>query len=398
MRIAMITPGLLPVPAVKGGAVEVLIEYLIEGNENLKQHNIDLYTIANEEIRNCEYKYTNIIPVDIRKKTQIINKLTNMIYNIFGIKKWRTSFGRELVKLLNSQVYDMIIIHNNLMAYRDIYEKTNNKNNLVYVAHNDVNDGDENHLIIAKLIGRTASQILAVSEYTMNNFKEICENAKIDVLYNCIDLEKYSHRITSQERECLRNKYGISEKDFVFIYSGRIDIYKGVLELIQAFKKLEQKNTKLLIVGASWFDNENIKDEYAHKLYDESEMVKENIVFTGFIRPDEMPIMYQIADCLVVPSIWEEPFGVVALEGMASKLPLIVTNSGGLVEIVDEKCAFVVDKNKNLVKELSATMEKVSKDSIRAKEVAYLGYKKVYSVPEYDKENYYKVFCRKIEK
>jgi glycosyltransferase involved in cell wall biosynthesis len=51
-------------------------------------------------------------------------------------------------------------------------------------------------------------------------------------------------------------------------------------------------------------------------------------------------------DVLVVPSLWDEPFGLVAVEGMARRLPVVVTRSGGLQEIVaDGETGFVVDKS-----------------------------------------------------
>ena len=396
MKIAMITPGLLPVPAVKGGAVEVLIEYLLEGNEKYKQHTIELYTVPSDEISAEKYQHTNIIQVQVKKTTQIINKLGNYFYKIFGIKKWRTSFGRELVKLLRNKEYDLIIFHNNLMAYRDVYEKTRHKEKLVYVVHNNVNDGDENHIIIANLIVRTARKVLAVSRYTMQNFQEVCESVSIDVLYNCIDLERYSHRILADEREELRQKYGINEKDFVFIYSGRIDVYKGVLELVQAFKQFQRREAKLLIVGASWFDDIKGDNPYLKQLQSEAECIKEHIIFTGFIKPSEMHRMYQISDCLVIPSVWEEPFGVVALEGMASKLPLIITNSGGLTEIVDEQCAIIVDKNHNLVYNLEQSMNAILCDKEKAKKMGESGYEKVMKEDQFNKKNYYKILCDKL--
>lgn len=58
------------------------------------------------------------------------------------------------------------------MAYRDIYEKTANKNNLIYVLHNNIGD-DPNHIIIIKLIGKTTRKVLAVSNYTKNDFIKI---------------------------------------------------------------------------------------------------------------------------------------------------------------------------------------------------------------------------------
>ena len=107
--------------------------------------------------------------------------------------------------------------------------------------------------------------------------------------------------------------------------------------------------------------------------------------------------MYQISDCLVVPSIWEEPFGVVALEGMASSLPLIVTNSGGLMEIVDDKCAFVVNKEQDIVNNLTANMDEMMINKEKSKKMGKYAREYVIKNPEYDSKKYFSYFCQKID-
>ena len=58
-----------------------------------------------------------------------------------------------------------------------------------------------------------------------------------------------------------------------------------------------------------------------------------------------MPIYYQIADVLVAPSLCEEALSLVILEGLISGLPIIMTNSGGNLEMVNDKCAIILDKS-----------------------------------------------------
>ncbi len=396
MKIAMISPGLLPVPAVKGGAVEVLTEYLVDGNEKHNDYIIDLYTVFDKEVLNYNYSNTNVVFVNIHFITKVKNKMTNLLYKIFHRKKWRTSFNREVIKILKNLEYDLVVIQNNILIYEDIYTKTNNKNNLVYVAHNNVNDGDEIHIRIAKLIGDTAFKILTVSNYTKNNFVEINNSAKIDVLYNCINIQEYINANETDKREELRNKYKLESSDYVFIYSGRIDVHKGVLELIKAFKKINEPDAKLLIVGESWFDGKQVKDEYTSCIKELSDDVRDRIVFTGHIPTSDMPYMYQMSDCLVIPSIWEEPFGVVALEGMISKLPIIATKSGGLVETLKGTSSLLIDKDNNIVEGLKKAMENVLSRKDVYKKNGEENYRKIINNEMYSKDKYFDYFLRKI--
>lgn len=395
LKVAMITPGYLPVPAVNGGAVEVLIEYLLQGNEKEKKCKIDCYTVSNDRLKDYKFDNTSIIQLNIKKNTQIINKIVNILYKTFKVKKWRTSFSRELIKEMKGKKYDYVVVHNNLMAYRDIYEKTENKDNLVYVLHNNINEDDINHVLIAKLIGKTAKKVLAVSDYTRRQFNRISKSDNTEVFYNCVDLDQYNLNISKEEIQKERTRLGLRPDDFVFMFSGRIDIYKGILELVKAFKKIDNTNAKLLIVGKSWFDSNDTEDEYTNVLLKESQDISEKVIFTGFVNPKDMPKMYKMADCLVVPSVWEEPFGVVALEGMASGLPLIVTNSGGLSEVVDDRCAIIVNKDSNIVNNLYYAMKHMLINE-KIKKMGKAGNIRVLEKPEFQKNNYFKTFCEKV--
>ena len=71
-KMALITPGFLPVPAVKGGGGEMLITKLIEQNEVEKKFDIDLYTIEDKQINTKKYKQTNIIFITITRLILII--------------------------------------------------------------------------------------------------------------------------------------------------------------------------------------------------------------------------------------------------------------------------------------------------------------------------------------
>ena len=88
LRLAIISPGFVPVPAVKGGAIEQLIEYFIDGNELEHKYDIDLYTVNDKLLDNKKYKYTNLIKIDNKQK-----KLT--WHFIYGIKNKFSAFCTE---------------------------------------------------------------------------------------------------------------------------------------------------------------------------------------------------------------------------------------------------------------------------------------------------------------
>ena len=294
--------------------------------------------------------------------------------------------------------YDVILIENNMQVFEDIYNHAKNgTNHMIYHMHNDI-DGTTKPEYLCKFIADKAEVILPVSEYLKEHFMQVAPNDKMKVFYNCVDLEKFNKENVSNT-EVLKRKYNISESDFVYMYTGRVCPEKGILELVKAFKKLsrENPNCKLMVVGSRWY-NQIAKDEYFEKLLKEAEGLEEKIIFTGYIFPEDMPSIYTVADVLVIPSMWEEPFGVVALEGMAMRVPIITTNSGGLIEILDAETSIIVDKNTEVEEQLYSAMIKMREDDDIRENLAQKAYTKLTETFAFDRKNYYDEFEKRIAK
>lgn len=75
-----------------------------------------------------------------------------------------------------------------------------------------------------------------------------------------------------------------------------------------------------------------------------------------------MPLYYSAADIGCTPSIWEEPFGLSVAEQMSMELPVIVTDSGAITEIVDESCGIILERNKNLSRNIADAIISLAKD------------------------------------
>ena len=133
--------------------------------------------------------------------------------------------------------------------------------------------------------------------------------------------------LSDEERISLRKRYGVSQQDFVIIFAGRIDPVKGISILLNAFNLIlvKYQNIRLFIAGDGDY-KASLKNASPHWA---------NITFTGFVNKDELYSLYTIADIGVVPSLHEE-FGYVALEMMMMNLPLVVSQTTGLSEMVKD--------------------------------------------------------------
>ncbi len=385
LNIAITGAEALPIPAVHGGAVEVLVEELIKANEENHKFDIDLYTVADPLLDNIKYKYCNIIQIPADEVANFPNK-----------PEEKTSpLGLALNERLKGKVYDFILVEHSMRIYNSI--KTDNK--MIYHLHCDVDDENFRPKAVAKKIIDESYCTLSVSEYTAGSMNKIMQSEKNKVLYNCVDFEVFNpENVDYAFIKEFKEKNNIKENDFCFIFSGRIHPNKGVLELVTAFKKLreENENVKLIIIGKPDF-GKNEETPYTKQLKEVSQNMQEDIIFTGFVNHDYMPTVITLGDCAVVPSLYEEAFGVVALEAMAMKKAVISTISGGLVEPLSEDCAIFIEKENNVIDNIYNAMKQISKDKEYAKKLGENGYNRVHSIYDFDSKNYFENFCKKIE-
>jgi glycosyltransferase involved in cell wall biosynthesis len=146
------------------------------------------------------------------------------------------------------------------------------------------------------------------------------------------------------------------------MYSGRIQESKGVKILAEAFMEIEKySNLVLIIVGSSEFKNSKLGALY--KEINKVSNLKNRIIFSGYIDYIDMPYMYNLADLVVVPSLYPEAFSLVALEALSSGLPVIVSDSGGTQEVINDKCGYIVEAGPDMKVDLIKNMTKIISNS-----------------------------------
>ena len=147
---------------------------------------------------------------------------------------------------------------------------------------------------------------------------------RVIVIPNGVDASVYEKEFDRTE---FRKRFALPEEKIV-LYVGRLVYEKGVQTLVNAIPKiLSRVNAKFVVVGDG-----GMKDHLMRQVA--NMRLSHRIMFTGFLDEESLRKLYQIADVCVVPSLYE-PFGITALEAMAAKTPLVVSNTGGLSEIVE---------------------------------------------------------------
>ncbi|GAB6098174.1 glycogen synthase [Halanaerocella petrolearia] len=159
----------------------------------------------------------------------------------------------------------------------------------------------------------------------------------IEVIYNGIDLDKYQYTDSSEYRD----KYGIDPNKPYVLFVGRITRQKGIIHLVNAIKDINEETQVVLCAGAP--DTEEIEQEMTEKVNAIQEERDGVIWINEMVSREAVIEFYSNATVFCCPSVYE-PFGIINLEAMACKTPVVASAVGGIKEVVvDGETGFKVD-------------------------------------------------------
>lgn len=200
---------------------------------------------------------------------------------------------------------------------------------------------------------KRAKQVTVVSEHLKSRVQELVPEINPYVISMGVDLSKFG------KQYYVPNYFGQGDKKVV-LFVGRLAEKKGVKYLIRA---MEQIDAMLVIIGDG-----PLRDE----LERQGEKVNtltgwSKVIFLGAKTHEELKVIYASADVFVCPSITaqdgdQEGFGLVMLEAMASGLPVVASNSGGITQLIEDGVNGFLCEEKN-VKQLADGMNSVVNDS-----------------------------------
>lgn len=148
------------------------------------------------------------------------------------------------------------------------------------------------------------------------------------VIYNPVEIARFS-RGHSQRAE-----FGIGADKVVVTFLGQIRDIKGVQDFITMARLIENPNLVFLIAGECR-DPKRFPGSYTEADLQEMCGGDPRIRYIGYVSSVED--VYQTADIVVVPSRWEEPLGLIAIEAAACGRPVVATRVGGIPEIIDDE-------------------------------------------------------------
>lgn len=386
IRVCLVSPGLLPVPATQGGAIETLMTTLMRQNERF--HRMDLTVVSPDEPKARklaeEYRSTRVV---FLQSPGLPYKVANRVRNLWNRKKRSyvsAYYAKALAAVKKAGPFDAVVVEGGpcdaLAPYEDYCDDA-----LMYHLHYDPT---------TPFHSTGYSRVIAVSEYVANSWKRNCLDPVTDVrvAHNGIDVSKFQREFTEEDRKAIRARLGFASDDFVALYCGRIIEVKGVLELLKAVQRIDDDRVKLMVVGSPDFAKSS-RTPYLDKVQSLVDELGDRVAFTGYVPNDQVYQYSKSADVQVVPSLWEDAAPTVCMEAMAAGLPLLVTRSGGMQEYTTPECAVTVEKDERIVDSLADALRELSGDS---KGLESMSEAALLRSRKYTEESFYREFVETI--
>lgn len=337
-KILVISPGVLPVPPVMGGAVENLIARL----QGELQNSYEFHHVSVAPPRSghkADNRFAKAYIHTIESIDPLRDFRPDNHFELQESEKWNdyTDFCIATVKRIEPAI---IHVHNEVRLALAIAEAVPTKTILMHINDEVVTRLGPSEL---RAVSNSIDLLLSCSQYIHSQIKRAFEAHGVtppehEVFYNFVDLQEFDPgSVTSCAMQRLRDHYGLGEGTVV-LFTGRMIEQKGPHLVVQAMRwaRTHGAHAKLLFVGAPWYSRDK-STPWLDYLRAEVERACEDAVFTGYVQHSEMPAYFALADIVTVPSIWDDPSPFVTYEAQAMARPVLGSIRGGIPEIVADR-------------------------------------------------------------
>lgn len=373
----------------KKGGVETVVQTI--ANEFKKQkHEVVVICAGKEKNKTIEEKLSGFKIYRIGWSQyfafQNIDQQNTMLRFLWRIHQLNNKYSAKIIKaILNKENPDLILSHNTLGLGYNVIKKINTLNIKHILTIHDV------QLIIPSgklLIGQKINKLFKIySFFTKNIFK----NCKYIISPSDILLKFYTRQnfFPKAETKILFNPINLNikiksetkiQEEFKILYLGQLEEHKGVMELIKAFRLLDQEKFSLTIAGRG-FLGQKIKN---------MEHVISNMNFFGEYNNEQRIELLKKHHIIVVPSKCFENAPMVVLEAWQQGVPVLASNFGGLPELIEENKNGWLFNPEN-IQNLKNKIEEIYKNRTRLNQISKYCLE---NVKRYNIENYVKTLTK----
>jgi spore coat protein SA len=331
MKGLMICTEKLPVPPIRGGAIQTYIAGIV--NVLGKHHNVTVLGTSDPSLPQEEIK-------------------GNVRYVRVNGQGAFEHYANEVIQFLRSHSYDIIHVFNRprlVPLIREVCPQAR----IILSMHNDMFDPIKIDPDQAVRAIEETERIITISNYVG---KGICDlypqaAAKVRTIYSGVNLDLFvpweRSQAAKQIRNQLRSEHKLNGKQ-VILFVGRLTPKKGADILVRAMNELSRRHSDiaLVLVGGSWYSVDKVSDyvAYVRALAARSPVP---VITTGYVPAEQIHHWFWAGDIFVCPSQWEEPLARVHYEAMAAGLPFVTTQRGGNPEVIINGNGLLVEQPEN---------------------------------------------------
>lgn len=293
------------------------------------------------EVTVVTYKEGNVPYYELDKGVKVY-RVDNFMINATNFIDWIMQLNFNMIAKASEIIqkegkFDVIHAHDWLVAYAAKTLKQSFDIPLVSTIHateagrnSGIRDSQQKYINDTEwMLTYESTEVIVNSNYMKGELQRLfgLPFEKINVVPNGVNLLTYSGIDRDYE---FRRKYAM-DNEKIILFVGRLVYEKGIQHLIAAMPKIlaGYNDAKLVIAGKGGMIDELRQEAQNLGLGDK-------VYFAGYVAGKDVPKLYKAADIAVFPSTYE-PFGIVALEAMLSERPVVVSDIGGLNEIVQHR-------------------------------------------------------------
>lgn len=330
MKIVLVCTEKLPVPCVRGGAIQTYIDGILPYLS--QEHDVTVFSVSDPNLQDQE------------------------IHN--GIRYQRATPGdsdfyyQEVAHFVAQESFDWVIFYNRPKYLPMVADAAPNSRFLLSM-HNEMFHAKKITPELAHRCLDRVDRVVTVSQFIADGIANLFPGYehKLQPVYAGVDLERFQPRWASgvqERRASLLAEQNLEDRKVV-LYVGRLTDKKGPHILLSAFPDVLEQHPSaiLLLVGSKWY-GKNEENEYVRTLKKQAQELGDAVRLTGFVSPDRVQDYFLLGDIFVCASQWQEPLARVHYEAMATGLCILTTVRGGNAEvIIPEKNGLLITDYEN---------------------------------------------------
>lgn len=341
MRMALVCTEKLPVPPVRGGAIQTYIDGVLPFLQ--AQHTVTVVGRTDPTLPEREWvggvRYIRI-PADHGPEAYAD-----------GVAAFLASEGWDLVECFNRP------------AFVERFAAAAPGARLVLSMHNAMFQPERLPPQRARRVLDLVDAVVTISDFIGRSIAALYPDyaRKLKTIRSGADLDRFSPAPHPAET-ALRARYRLGDRP-VILSVGRLSAKKGIHLVLKAMERVQLTHPEavLLQVGSRWYGSDD-EDDYVRAIRGQAAAMDDSVRLAGYVPYGEVDGFFALADLFVCASQWEEPLARVHYEAMAAGLPIITTDRGGNAEVVIEGENGLIVRPHDRVESFAAAMQTLLDD------------------------------------